>query len=187
MAIVLGGALLAVRDRVPDGGVAVSATTPAASEPVRRAGVVIDGRRQQLIGVRTARVERGTLTRTLRAAGSVRYDETRLTDVNLKLDGWINELHVSSVGQTVARGQSLFSLSSPELQAAQSDFISALRNREQVTTSQAGDAGEYANVWSMPRGSGSCAGTCPRISCASSSRSDRFVRRSSFARRQQES
>ena len=143
LAIALGGALLAVRDRVPDGGVAVAATAPAGSEPVRRAGVVIDGRRQQLIGVRTARVARGTLTRTLRAAGSVRYDETRLTDVNLKLDGWINELHVSSVGQTVARGQSLFSLSSPELQAAQSDLISALRNREQITTSQAADAGEY--------------------------------------------
>lgn len=152
LAIALSGALFAVRDRAPERGVTVAAAALPESEPASRAGVVIDDRRQQLIGVRTARVARGTLARTIHAAGSVRYDETRLTDVNLKLDGWINELHVNYVGQTVARDQSLFTLSSPELQAAQNDFIAALRNREQVTTSQAADAREFgARLVDAPR------------------------------------
>ena len=59
-----------------------------------RGEVQIDPQRQQLIGVRLAPVERTSLSAELRATGVVRYDETRLTDINVKLDGWILELYV---------------------------------------------------------------------------------------------
>jgi RND family efflux transporter MFP subunit len=112
----------------------------------------IDQRRQQLIGVRTARVARGTLRRTIRAAGTVRYDATRLTDVNLKLEGWISDLYVNYVGQPVARGQALFTLFSTELLALQDELLLGLRNREGLTDSQVANAREFGErVVDVPR------------------------------------
>src|SRR5206468_12304238 len=60
-------------------------TTDPAVTP--RGAVTIDPRRQQLIGVRTVPATRTTLTSTIRTVGSVRSAETRLADVNVKLDG----------------------------------------------------------------------------------------------------
>jgi Cu(I)/Ag(I) efflux system membrane fusion protein len=62
---------------------------------------------------------------TLRAVGKVTYDERALTDVTLKVRGWITQLFVNATGQKVARGQALFMLYSPELYAAQQDFLLA--------------------------------------------------------------
>src|SRR5437762_2472085 len=80
-------------------------TTPAGTP---RGEVTLDPRRQQLIGVRTVPVKREALVQTLRTVGLVRYDETRLADVNLKIEGWIRELYVDYTGQAVRQGQPLF-------------------------------------------------------------------------------
>ena len=119
------------------------ASALAAAGPGDRAHVLIDDRQQQLLGVRVARVVRGTHARPVRLAGTVRYDETRLTDVNLRLDGWIDELNVTHVGQSVSRGQSLFTFHSPEMLAAQNDLLAALRSRELLPASPASDAQDY--------------------------------------------
>src|SRR5438270_13925222 len=66
--------------------------TAAGGEEVRRVPVAIDERRRQLSGVRTVAAEWGTLTSHLQATGVVAYDETRLVDVNLKVEGWIRDL-----------------------------------------------------------------------------------------------
>jgi RND family efflux transporter MFP subunit len=116
---------------------------PAAEEP--RSDVTIDARRQQLIGVRVAPVQRIVLSSTVRTTGVVRYDETRQTDVNVKLDGWIRDLYVDYTGQSVRRGDRLFTLYSPDLLATQNEFLLALKSREQIQTSQVADAREYAD------------------------------------------
>jgi Cu(I)/Ag(I) efflux system membrane fusion protein len=87
--------------------------------------VMIDEARRQLIGVRTAPVIEGPMCDTFRAVGRVAYDESALTDVNLKVRGWITQLLVSQTGQRVARGQTLFTMYSPELYNAQQDFLLA--------------------------------------------------------------
>jgi Cu(I)/Ag(I) efflux system membrane fusion protein len=58
----------------------------------------------------------------------VAYDESAFTDVNLKVSGWITKLLVNQTGQRVARGQTLFTLYSPELYNAQQDFLLAARS-----------------------------------------------------------
>jgi Cu(I)/Ag(I) efflux system membrane fusion protein len=88
--------------------------------------VLLDERRRQLIGVRTAPVLEGPMQRMFRAVGRVTYDESALTDVNLKVSGWITKLLVNQTGQRVSRGQTLFALYSPELYAAQQDFLLAM-------------------------------------------------------------
>jgi Cu(I)/Ag(I) efflux system membrane fusion protein/cobalt-zinc-cadmium efflux system membrane fusion protein len=140
--LIIGGVAIALRGRVPnEDGVAPAAGDAASAS---RSTALLDSRRQQLIGVRTARASRGTLKRSIRTGGAVAYDETRLTDVNLKLDGWITELYISHVGEPVSRGQSLFKVYSPDLLSAQNDLIVALRNRDQAAGSPGADGREYA-------------------------------------------
>ncbi|HEY3043661.1 MAG TPA: efflux RND transporter periplasmic adaptor subunit, partial [Vicinamibacterales bacterium] len=87
-----------------------SVSPPAGNAPgaTPRADISIDPRRQQLIGVRTAPARRVSLAQTIRATGNVRADESRQTDINLKVEGWIRDLYVDYTGQAVRRGQPLF-------------------------------------------------------------------------------
>ncbi|HEY2408373.1 MAG TPA: efflux RND transporter periplasmic adaptor subunit [Polyangiaceae bacterium] len=87
--------------------------------------VTIDDARRQLIGVRTGPVVAGPMSRTLHAVGHVSYDESAFTDVTLKVRGFITKLLVNRTGQRVAAGQPLFLLFSPELYAAEQDFLLA--------------------------------------------------------------
>src|SRR5439155_3268164 len=65
--------------------------------------VVPEGTRQ-LIGVRSAPVGYASLQQEIRAVGIVDYDERRLTQVNLRVSGWIQEVFVDSVGRPVRQG-----------------------------------------------------------------------------------
>ncbi|MBI3047836.1 MAG: FixH family protein [Acidobacteria bacterium] len=143
----LVGALVAARgaNAMPAAG---PGETPPAIEPQAidpRAPVNLDLRRQQLIGVRTAGVERAPAARTIRTVGVVRYDETRLADVNLKLEGWIRDLYVDYTGKLVQRGDPLFTIYSPELLTTQQEYLLALKTRDQLRGSQIADAREYAD------------------------------------------
>jgi RND family efflux transporter MFP subunit len=82
---------------------------------------------------------------TVRTTGVVRYDETRLTDVNVKLEGWIRDLHVDYTGQLVRKGQPLFTLYSPDLLTTQNEYLLSLKTRDQMQASQVADARDYAN------------------------------------------
>jgi RND family efflux transporter MFP subunit len=115
-----------------------AATTP-------RGEVFVDPRRQQLIGIRTVTATRDAMTPTIRAVGTVRYDETRLSEINLKLDGWIRELFVDYTGQPIAKGQPLFTLYSPDLLATENEYLLALKTRDQLQGSQIPEVKERAD------------------------------------------
>jgi RND family efflux transporter MFP subunit len=83
----------------------------------------------QNIGVRTAPVTVGPVTRIIRTVGAVDYNENLVWDVNLKVAGWIEKLHVTYVGQPVEKGQPLFELYSPELYTAQEEYLLALKGK----------------------------------------------------------
>src|SRR5437588_11698366 len=70
-----------------------------------RGEVTIDPRRQQLIGVKTVPVTRGSVEQAIRAAGTVRYDETRQADINLKVEGWTLDVYVDYTGKPIQHGQ----------------------------------------------------------------------------------
>ena len=122
-----------------------AAPTGQGSTAVPRGEVNIDPQRQQLIGVRLAPAVREPMAATVRTTGVVRYDETRLADVNVKLDGWIRDLHVDYTGQFVKPGQPLFTLYSPDLLTTQQEYLLALKTRDQVAGSAIADAREYAD------------------------------------------
>lgn len=111
--------------------------------PVTRAqqneGVVtVDAARRQLIGVRTGSVIEAPMRRTFRAVGRIAYDESKLTDVTLKVAGFVTKLYVNETGQRVKAGQTLFSLYSPELFNAEQDFLLATAGASTPVSADAG-------------------------------------------------
>ncbi len=105
--------------------------------------ILVDERRRQLIGVKTRPVERRPLATEVRAVGRVTYDETRLADVSVKYRGWIGRLHVDQPGQPVRRGQPLFTLYSPELYAAQQEYLTALASQRASRGTAAPERADY--------------------------------------------
>jgi Cu(I)/Ag(I) efflux system membrane fusion protein len=94
------------------------------------ATVTLDRQRQQLIGVRLADVEQGTLSGGFRTTGRVAIDETRVRKVNVKVPGYVEKVYADFVGRPVTRGQPLFSIYSPEMVAVQNEYLLALRTRK---------------------------------------------------------
>ena len=101
----------------------------AASSTEGLATVTIDPSRQQLIGLRVAHVEKGTVGTTWRTVGRVAVDETRVRHMNIKFAGFVERVFVDFVGKPVSKGQPLFSIYSPDLVAAQEEYVLAMRTR----------------------------------------------------------
>lgn len=85
----------------------------------------IDPVLEQNMGIRTEKAVRGPLIRTVRTYGHITWDETRTAEINLKFDGWIEKLHADYKGRQVEKDEPLFEIYSPELFAAQEEYLSA--------------------------------------------------------------
>ena len=116
---------------------------PAAETGAPPGEVQLAPERMQRIGVRTAPVERRSLAPEVRAAGRIAWDETRLHDVSLKVQGWIGALYVASMGARVERGQPLFTVYSPELYAAQREYLLARAAQARARESGAPERADY--------------------------------------------
>lgn len=85
--------------------------------------VHITPERVQLIGVRTARVERSAASGQLDLVGFVTPDESRLRRVQIRVSGWIRELFVNETGARVTAGQPLMAIYSPELYQSEQEYL----------------------------------------------------------------
>jgi Cu(I)/Ag(I) efflux system membrane fusion protein len=91
--------------------------------------VRIDPRQVQNLGLRTARAERGQLVSSVRASGSVAFDERAVTVVQARTAGIVEHLHVRAPLTTVKRGQPLLTVLAPDWTAAQAEYLSLRRSR----------------------------------------------------------
>ena len=83
----------------------------------------IDSSYVQALGVKTAEVTHHDFGRNIRAFGKI-APSTRLEyAVDVRTKGWIVDLPVDAVGDTVKKGDLLFTYYSPDLMTAQSDFL----------------------------------------------------------------
>jgi Cu(I)/Ag(I) efflux system membrane fusion protein len=94
--------------------------------------VQITPERQQLIGVRTGRVERDRLRMSLQVVGIVEPDQTRLTRIHTRVSGWVTKVHVNYVGADVQKDDPLLELYSPDLVTTQSEYLNALAAWERM-------------------------------------------------------
>ena len=80
----------------------------------------------QNLGVRTAKAEISRLWRGIDTVGYVDFDESKVSHIHLRTEGWIENLVVRSEGERVKKGDRLFDFYSPELVNAQEEFVQAL-------------------------------------------------------------
>jgi Cu(I)/Ag(I) efflux system membrane fusion protein len=80
----------------------------------------------QNLGVRTASAERSRLWRGIDTVGYVDFDESRVSHIHLRTEGWIEHLVAHSEGERVRKGEKLLELYSPDLVNAQEEFVQAL-------------------------------------------------------------
>jgi multidrug efflux pump subunit AcrA (membrane-fusion protein) len=99
----------------------------AVTEVGGRIQVKISPERQQLIGIKTAPVVSQAIHKLIKAVGRVDFAEPKISVMNLKFDGWVEKLYVNATGRAIRKGEPLFDLYSPELVAAQQEYLIALK------------------------------------------------------------
>ena len=90
--------------------------------------VVVPAETIQTLGVKIANVEEVDFGRTIRTFGAVADNARLLTEITSRVDGWIDELVITAVGDEARKGDLLFRLRSPDLIAAKRDYVTALRS-----------------------------------------------------------
>ena len=108
--------------------------------------VMVSAERQQLIGLKTGLVGYRSIERTIRTVGVVEFDERRLADVNIKIEGWIESLLVNFTGEPVKKGQPLLTIYSPDLVSTQEEYLQALRAKETLSKSRFADIASGADT-----------------------------------------
>lgn len=88
--------------------------------------VFVDPARWQKTGIRTAAIRSEPFGVTIRTVGIVAYDQGTLHDVAPRVAGYVGQVAVPAVGEAVRAGDLLFTLYSPDLLAAQKEFLTAL-------------------------------------------------------------
>src|SRR3972149_96825 len=101
--------------------------------------VMVSPERQQLIGLKTGVVGHRSIERTIRTVGIVEFDERRLADVNIKIEGWIERRLGKFTGEPVKKGQPLLTIYSPDLVSTQEEYLQALRAKETLSKSRFAD------------------------------------------------
>jgi membrane fusion protein, copper/silver efflux system len=90
-------------------------------------------RARKLAQVRTSPVIRKSPGVETRLTGQVAYDETRLGTITARVGGRIDRLYVDYTGAFVKKGQPMAEIYSPELYAAQSELIQAVKSLPDVS------------------------------------------------------
>jgi len=85
---------------------------------------------EQSLGVRTSKTERRSLWRKVEATGYVGFDESHVSQINLRTEGWIERLLVKNEGERVKKGELLFEFYSPQLVNAQKEYVQAKRRND---------------------------------------------------------
>jgi RND family efflux transporter MFP subunit len=95
------------------------------------APVKITAERLQMMGVTTEKARVMSLDQSIRTVGIITADETRISHIHTKFEGYIEQIYVNYIGQQVRAGQPMFSIYAPELVATQKEYILALQARDQ--------------------------------------------------------
>ena len=89
----------------------------------------------QTMGVRIASAELSELGRQVRSFGTVIENQRLQTEVTARVEGWVEHLDVTAVGDQVKAGDRLFQLYSPQLVISQNDYM---RSRETTELAERG-------------------------------------------------
>lgn len=139
-------AWLATRDRADPAAASEHANHGVAPAVTIAQPVMLTDSQARRIGVTYAVVTRTSLDREIRTVGQVTFDETTVTAISPKIDGWIEALYVNFDGQPIVAGTPLFAIHSPMLVTAQEELLLA---RRLVNDVREGNSEARANAASL--------------------------------------
>jgi Cu(I)/Ag(I) efflux system membrane fusion protein len=101
--------------------------SPAVSQGARASpgSIEVDSRVVENLGIRLSKVEQGSFARSVDTVGLVGVDEHRIVAIQVREPGWVEQLSVRAVGDSVRSGQQLAGIYSPELLATQQELLIA--------------------------------------------------------------
>ena len=102
-------------------------TGPDADSP---GTILISPRVVNNLGVRTAIAERRPMETKITTVGYVQYDRDHLVHIHPRVEGWVEKLYVKEAGDSVEKGQPLYSLYSPLLVNAQEELLLAVNRKD---------------------------------------------------------
>jgi membrane fusion protein, copper/silver efflux system len=92
--------------------------------------------RQQQIGVTYAAVENRPLQFSIRSVGMLEPDAGKAFDYTARVDGYIQDLTVTSPGERVTEGQPLMTIYSPDLRSTEQELANLLNERDRGTAAR---------------------------------------------------
>lgn len=124
-------------------------TPPAGASPNSDPGLAplqLSPQRMQEIGVTTAPVELKNVSDDLNVPGNVEIDEERLSYVQTRFPGWIQDVSANATYQYVRKGQRLFTVYSPDLVSSEQEYLLARQN-ESAFSQDAHGMGAQEGGW----------------------------------------
>lgn len=81
----------------------------------------------QSMGVRTGKVRKRNMARSLKTVGYVQYDEDKVSHLHARAAGWIKKSNVRALGEKVEKDQTLAHYYAPDIHTAQENYLTSLR------------------------------------------------------------
>ncbi len=88
---------------------------------------IVPVQRQQQIGVTYAEVRSRRIRVDIRSVGTLEADQGQIFECVSRVDGYIEQLHVTSPGERVVVGQPLVMIYSPDLRAPEQELVNLLK------------------------------------------------------------
>jgi len=104
----------------------IPVSTDEGGDQVGPREITLSAQARKLAEIQVAPVERKAISVEVRLAGMIEYDETRDRKIAAWIPGRLDRLYVDYTGVTVARGEPLVELYSPELLTTQRELLAAL-------------------------------------------------------------
>ena len=112
------------------------------------APVTIPNEKRVMMGLNFETIKYRNMFKEIRTSTKIVQDETRQFRVTTKVSGYVENLFVNQTGQFVKKGAPLLSIYSPELLAAQQEYLSAIKAQGKLAgmdQSMAGSIGDIAD------------------------------------------
>jgi len=113
----------------------VEGTQMSADDKEKLGEIALSPSQQVIANVATVKAEKSPLMKEITAVGIIAFDQSRQAKVTSWVAGRLDRLHVATVGETVSKTRPVAEIYSPDLVAAQQEYLLALRSRDQLKQS----------------------------------------------------
>lgn len=107
----------------------------SSAQPISVDHLSLSPNQRVMANIATVEATMETLNKEINAVGIVQYDQSRQAKVTAWVAGRIERLNINSVGAIVSKGKPVAEVYSPDLVAAQQEYLLAIRSRNQLNNS----------------------------------------------------